>query len=184
MKRNRLPSEANSGRVTDPGEERPGGGGNRDTGDRLVNQASYCSLPIRIGERGSPFLGWTSWSPVSRMGPIEIQIGVGIEIDGGGCPARVGCSWAIAFSCAASLRRKATSDRLHGAALTRGLVAVASWSADVLNRFLGGCPNLFGGPLLFGIGALTRKAPEDWAHSKTLPRACKFFLWAGDENEM
>ncbi len=71
------------------------------------------------------------------MGSIEIQIGVGIEIDGGGFPARVGCSWAFAFSCAASLRRKATSDRLHRAALTRVLVAVASWSAVVLNRFLG-----------------------------------------------
>ncbi len=56
-------------------------------------------------------------------------------IDGGGCPTRVGCSWAFAFSCAASLRAKATSDRLHGGALTRVPIAVASWSAVVLNRF-------------------------------------------------
>ena len=71
-----------------------------------------------------------------------------------------------------------------GAALTPVLVAVASWSAVVLNRFLGGCPEVFGGPLLLGIGAPTRKAPEDWTHSKTLPRALKSFLWPGAENEM
>ncbi len=40
-------------------------------------------------------------------------------------------------------------------------VAVASWSAVVLNRFLGGCAEVFGGPLLLGIGAPIRKAPED-----------------------
>ncbi len=105
---------------------------------------------------------WRVLSPEVK-GYLATQIQIGIEIDGGGCPTRVGCSWAFAFSCASSLRRKATNDRLHGGALIDLAVAVASWSAAVLSRFLGGCPDVLGGPLLLGIGAPTRKAPEDWS---------------------
>ena len=36
--------------------------------------------------------------------------------------------------------------------LTRVPVALASWSAVVLNRFWGGGAEVFGGPLLLGIG--------------------------------
>jgi len=96
----------------------------RGWGSKWFGTKCFFIFPfIRIGEGGSTFLGWTSWPPVTRMGSIEIQVGIGIEIDGGGCPTRVGCSWAFAFSYAASLRGKATNDRLHGGALTRVLVA-------------------------------------------------------------
>ncbi len=71
-----------------------------------------------------------------------------------------------------------------GAALASDPVAAASWSAAVLSRFVGSSPDLFGGPLLLGIGAPTRKAPEDWAHSKTLPRAWRFFLWRANEDDL
>ena len=48
-----------------------------------------------------------------------------------------------------------------GATLARVPVAVASWSAAVLSRFLSGGPEVSGGTLLPDIGAPTRKDPED-----------------------
>jgi len=104
-----------------------------------VEQSAFLIFPfIHIGEGGSPFLGWDIMAAgLAVAGSLRSHV----------------------LPCFAGRRPMIAST----VGLTRVPVALASWSAVVLNRFWGGGAEVFGGPLLLGIGAPTRKAPEDWS---------------------